>query len=152
MIQSEEEFRRLLAKRDGGKVTYGYELRSKLEKDRILESFIEQMGHNGENVWNFRHIGKAYAAKILTYAISTNMTHNIDLPSKPWAEKLSAYFVDQFQPEVMFYTNGHFDSNGELFKLYSWATISKSKWNTIDTGVIALDNDKIGILWAMDPL
>lgn len=71
MIQSEEEFRCLLAKRDGGKVTYGYELRSKLEKDRILESFIEQMGHNAENVWNFRHIGKAYAAKILTYAIST---------------------------------------------------------------------------------
>lgn len=153
MIKNDEEFHSLLARRNSGKVTYGYELRSNIEKENIVEVFLKQLGHNPEKIrGNWRPVDKTYALKILKYALSKNMTHDIDLETKPFAENLSDYFLEKFQPEAVFYTNGKFDSNSGYFKLYSWITITNSQLNTFDTGIVAFDNLHIGILWATDPL
>lgn len=153
MIKNDDEFYSLLTRRNSGKVTYGFELRSNIEKEDIMEVFLKQMGHNPEKIrGNWRPIDKTFAKSILTYALSKNITHDIDLETKPLAEKLSDYFIEKFQPETVFYTNGKFDSSSGYFKLYSWITITDSRLNTFDTGIVAFDNVQIGILWATDPL
>lgn len=153
MIEIDDEFNNLISKRDSGEVTYGFELRSNIDKGNILEAFLKQMGHNAEKIeGKWRIVNRDHAKKILTYALSKNMTHDINLKTKPLANDLSDYFLNKFQREASFYTNANFDSKSGYFKLYSWTTINNSLWLTIDTGIVALDNVHIGILWASDPL
>ncbi|PKQ89475.1 hypothetical protein CXK86_20745 [Paenibacillus sp. BGI2013] len=153
MIKNEDEFNSLLSKRNSGEVTYGLELKSAIEKGCILEAFLKRMGHNADEIeGNWRMVDKDYAKKIIIYVLSKNMTHEIDLKTKPMANELSEYFLDQFQKEASFYTNAKFDSKSGYFKLYSWTTINNSQWHTFDTGIVAMDNIHIGILWATDPL
>ncbi|WP_336764631.1 hypothetical protein [Paenibacillus sp. USHLN196] len=153
MIKNDDEFESLLSKRNSGKVTYGIELKNNIEKGSILEAFLTRMGHNADKIeGNWRMVDKDYAKKILIYVLSKNMTHDIDLKTKPMANELSEYFLDQFQKEAIFYTNARFDSKSGYFKLYSWTTITNSHWHTFDTGIVAVDNINIGILWATDPL
>lgn len=153
MINDDEEFYSLLSRRNSGKVTYGFEDRNNIEDEELKEGFLKRMGHNPKKIkGNWKQVNKSYAKNILTYTLSKNMTHNIDLETKPLAEKLSNYFLDKFQPEAVFYTNGQFNSNSGYFKLYAWTTITSSKFYTYDTGIVVFDNDKIGMLWATDPL
>lgn len=46
MIQNDDQFESLLAKRNSGEVTYGIKLKNNIEKGSILEAFLKQMGHN----------------------------------------------------------------------------------------------------------
>jgi ribosomal protein S24E len=50
MIKNDEEFYSLLTRRNSGKVTYGFELRSNIEKEDIMEVFLKLMGHNPEKI------------------------------------------------------------------------------------------------------
>lgn len=143
----------MLTKRNSGEVTYGFEVRRNNENREIMKLFLRKMGHNPEKIMdNWIKVNKTCAKNILTYALSKNMTHDIDLETKPFAEKISDYFLEKFRTEAVFYTNGKFDSISDYFKLYSWTTITNSRVNTFDTGIIAFDNVQIGILWATDPI
>lgn len=153
MIKIDDEFNSLLSKRNSGNVTYGFELRNIFNKEDILQGFLKKMGHHTDKIQgNWRIVDRDYAKKILTYSLSKNITHDIELKTKPLANDLSDYFLDKFQTEATFYTNANFDSNSGYFKLYSWTTINHSLWGTMDTGIVALDNIHIGILWVSDPL
>lgn len=85
------------------------------------------MGPNADKLeGNWIMVDKDYAKEILIYVLSKNMTQDIDLNTKPMADELSEYFLDQFQKKAIFYTNARFDSKSGYFKLYSWTTKNKT--------------------------
>lgn len=153
MIKNDEEFYSLLSRRNSGKVTCGFEDRKNIEDEELIEGLLKQLGHNPKKIkGKWKHVDRSYAKNILTFILSKDMTQNLDLETKPLAEKISNYFLEKFQPETAFYTNGQFDSISGYFKLYAWTSITDSEFYTFDTGIVAFDNDKIGMLWATDPL
>ncbi|ANE46527.1 hypothetical protein SY83_09815 [Paenibacillus swuensis] len=72
-----------------------FELRSHIEKAEIIETYLEQMGHNPMKIrGNWIQVDKAYAKTI--------------------AEIISIYFLEKFQPDAGFYTNEKFDSSSGM--------------------------------------
>lgn len=87
------------------------------------------------------------ARKIIEYILSIDLAYDLDLESKPFANQVSEYFINQIHVDGQFYTNGEFTTKGNEIRLLSWIPISSQ---IFDTGVIAVDGKKMGILWAED--
>jgi hypothetical protein len=148
-----EQFNKLLStKRNSGSVTCSLKdvnsMGDEATKEIIKEQLLEDLSLKTNRIkGNWKEIDKSMAKQILEYILSFDMAYDIELDSKPLADKLSNYFFNQFLSDTKYYTNGDFDNDFGFFRLRSWTPITNS---TFDTGVLGIDKNKIGILWAED--
>lgn len=148
MIKSLEEFNRILLTRNSGSVTCKFKSTNCMGNETTVEKLLEDIGYKSNRIkGKWRLIDKRTAQRILEYILSMDMAYDIDLETKPLAKKLSIYFLNQFQPEAKYYTNGNFDEKEGFFRLRGWTPLTDS---IFDTGVLAIDKNKFGILWAKD--
>ncbi|WP_339278104.1 hypothetical protein MKY59_14210 [Paenibacillus sp. FSL W8-0426] len=152
MVLDDEAFKKLISTRNVGKVTYGIEKRE-AENEKWMNDLLVKMGHNSSRIeHHWRSVTREYAHQILEFIFTMEMTHNLAINSKPFAHSISNCYLNQFGPEAEFYTNGLFDTSDGSFKLYAWTSITDGETYTYDTGVIGIDTERIGILWATDPM
>lgn len=152
MVLDDEAFKRLIHTRNVGKVTYAMETRE-AGNEKGMNEFITRMGYTPSRIeQHWRSVTREYARQILEFIFTTDMTHNLALDSKPFAQTISNHYLNHFAPGAQFYTNGQFDTSDGYFKLYAWTSITDGETYTYDTGIIGIDTDRIGILWATDPL
>ncbi|GGB44036.1 hypothetical protein [Fictibacillus barbaricus] len=119
-----------------------------LSSPEAKEKFLKELGLKNKRIKNkWKRVEKENAHKIIDYLLSRDMAYDFELDTKPMANRLSSYFFDQFTPEAQFYTNGEFNEERGFFALGSWISITNS---VFDTGVLVVDQRKIGILWAED--
>lgn len=112
------------------------------------EKLLKELGLKNKQIKNrWIKIEKENALKILNYILSMDMAYDFELDTKPMAVQLSSYFVGQFTTDAQFYTNGEFHEERGFYALGSWTSITDS---VFDTGVLVVDERKIGILWAED--
>ncbi|WP_242218504.1 hypothetical protein [Bacillus cereus group sp. BfR-BA-01380] len=149
MFNSFEDFNDiLLTKRNSGSIICSFKSINNLGNEITKEEFLEEIGHQSNEIkGRWEVIDKRMAKKILEYILSMDMAYDIDLETKPLAEKLSNYFLKEFLSDAKYYTNGKFDEVDGFFRLSEWTSITNS---TFDTGILAIDKNKIGILWAED--
>ena len=153
MIKNHEElYELLLAKRNSGSVTCSFkdmnQFVSTTTNEIEKELFLKELGLKPKRIkGNWKQIDQSMAKKILEYILSMDMAYDIELETKPLANMLSNYFLNEFLSNAMYYTNGDFDEDDGFFKLRAWRSITDS---TFDTGVLVIDKNNIGILWAED--
>jgi hypothetical protein len=159
MIKDLEQFNNLmLTNRNAGRVTCSFKDINTSENEKTKtktktktngkELFLKELGFKSNRIeGNWKPIYLSMAKKILEYILSLDMAYDLDLGTKPLADKLSAYFLNQFQSDTKYYTNGIFDEDLGFFRLRSWLPVTDS---TFDTGVLAIYKNRIGILWAED--
>jgi hypothetical protein len=142
-----EEFRDVLfTKRDAGKVTCSIIGRNQCSSLEDMNHFVQQLGFQGiDNSWD--SVDEQMARRIITYVLSMDLAYDSDLDSTPIAGELCDYFISLFSFQAEYYTNAHFDEDSGHFRLEEWSSISSA---TFDTGIIVVDQDKMGILWAED--
>jgi hypothetical protein len=116
----------------------------KASKEKLLKE-LDLKNKRIKNRWI--KVEKEDALKILNYILSRDMAYDFELDTKPMANQLSSYFIDQFGSEAQFYTNGEFHEELGFYRLGSWISITNS---IFDTGVLVVDQSKIGIFWAED--
>ena len=154
MIKNHEElYELLLAKRNsGGSVTCSFkdmnQFVSTTTNEIAIERFLKELGLKPKRIkGDWKQIDQSMAKKILEYILSMNMAYDIELETKPLANMLSNYFLNEFLSNAIYYTNGYFDEDDGFFKLRAWRSITDS---TFDTGVLVIDKNNIGILWGED--
>ena len=147
MIKNIKEFTNLLAKkRNSGRVTCCVKEINNAAGIATVDSFVKELGFKpiGEE-WEL--ITQQTARNILIYLFSMDMAYNIELDSKPLADKLSYSFLSGFSSGAKIFTNGYFDKDSGFFALRGWQPLSNA---TFDTDIVILDANKIGILWVED--
>ncbi|MFD9627422.1 hypothetical protein [Peribacillus muralis] len=153
MIKNHEEFNEiLLAKRNSGSVTCSFkdmdQFVNTTTNEIAKELFLKELGLKPKRIkGNWKQIDQSIAKKILEYILSMDMAYDIELETKPLANMLSNYFLNEFLSNAIYYTNGDFDEDDGFFRLRGWQSITDS---TFDTGVLVIDKNNIGILWAED--
>ncbi|MBT2668780.1 hypothetical protein J7J00_25570 [Bacillus sp. ISL-4] len=153
MIKNHEEFNEiLLAKRNSGSVTCSFKDMNQFVNTKTneiaKELFLKELGLKPNRIeGNWKQIDQSISKKILEYILSMDMAYDIELETKPLATMLSNYFLNEFLSNAIYYTNGDFDEDDGFFRLRGWQPITDS---TFDTGVLVIDKNNIGILWAED--
>lgn len=151
MFQNIAEFRNIVfTRRNVGKVTCEIGSFEELKFTEDIDSFVIELGFSGlGNEW--RIVDESRAREILHYVLSLDLAYDQELESSSLAEELTQYFIMQFSGTTTYYTNADFDYDrgfGKgLFGLRSWSPLSKA---IFDTGVIAINEEKVGILWVED--
>ncbi|WHX39765.1 hypothetical protein QNH36_19255 [Mesobacillus sp. AQ2] len=149
MINNIEDFNQiLLSKRNTGNITCEFK-NIQLASDKITkDQFLNEIGFKPIEIKeNWKKVDKNEAQRILEYILSFDMAYDTELDAKPEAKTLSSYFLSIFHRKAAFFTNGYFEEDAGSYRLRGWTPITDS---TFDTGILAIDKYKIGILWAED--
>jgi hypothetical protein len=110
----------------------------------LVDSFVMQLGFSGIGD-RWKHIDRESAQKILHFILSKNLAYSEASMTVTDAESISDKFINLFQDNCQFFTNGIFNHN--YSRITEWDSIAES---TFDTGVVIVSNDRIGILWVQD--
>ena len=87
-------------------------------------------------------LNKKQAVQILTHVLYEDMAYNSRIMEEEKAAELANKFLDLFiEEDTLFVTNGMFYKTTDSG---SWSDISNA---TFDSGVIAFDNNRLGIVW-----
>lgn len=89
-------------------------------------------------------LDRGRAAKITTRVLHKDLAY--DLPTMPFevAEELALHFLSFFENGATFLTNGEHGVDGNLER---WTGLTAA---TFDTGVIGVDEERVGMLWVED--
>jgi len=148
MINNIKDFNQLLSKRNSGKITCKFKNIQLVSDKSTKEQFLSEIGFKPVEIkGNWERIDKTQAQRILEYTLSFDMAYDTELNTKPKAKSLSCYFLSEFQNDAVYFTNGYFEEDAGSYRLRGWTPITDS---TFDTGILAIDKYKIGILWAED--
>ncbi|MFL5662516.1 MAG: hypothetical protein ACJ8BW_14370 [Ktedonobacteraceae bacterium] len=95
---------------------------------------------------SFREVDRAEAGNILTYLLSYDLVH--DYRATSLSEKQVATIVERFltlfSSHPRYFTNGEFNLDVKQFGLRNWFPLTS---HTFDTGLILVDEQRIGIFW-----
>lgn len=110
----------------------------------LVHKLLDSVGLGGRNLWEVK---QEEAAKILFYVLSQSLAYsNITvLQEKNLAIPVMQHILCLFSSRPRYFTNGRFNSHP--FCLSSWDPCSS---HTYDTGLLLLDEQRIGVLWATD--
>jgi phage anti-repressor protein len=149
MVNNMEEFNKiLLSKRNDGKITCKFKNIHSESGKVDKEQFLEDIGFNQIQMKDkWKKVDTITAQEILEYILSFDMAHDIELVTKSQANVLASYFINKFNSDAEFFTNGDFDVEQGFYRLSGWTPLTDS---IFDTGILAIDMQKIGILWAED--
>lgn len=97
-------------------------------------------------------VPRRIAAKILAHIIGHDLAYPDEIVAPEEAEALAGRFLALFPSGARYYTNGAcsgefavYDTAGE--EVLGWRSLSSS---TLDNGVIAIAQERVGMLWAED--
>lgn len=108
----------------------------------VLDGFVEKLGFVGlEEGW--REINRCEAETIAQIILHRDLAYRAEAMTAQRACKLAEQFLALFNKEARYFTNGEFDADG----LHMWSGITEA---TFDTGIICIDNERMGILWVQD--
>ena len=95
---------------------------------------------------SFREVGRGEAATILTHLLSYDLVHGSRAPSlrEKQIATLVERFISLFSSRQRYFTNGEFTFDGDHLGLRSWFPLTS---HTFDTGLLLVDEQRIGILW-----
>jgi len=134
---------KILEVRDCGEVTFCIAARttSTSSVKALLDDFVVRFNFFGlADGW--KEIDLVAAKQIVSEIIFRDLAHGTQMTTGEHACLLAEEFLGIFE-QSRFFTNAIFE-NGTLS---TWYPVSKS---TFDTGVVCLDDTKIGILWVQD--
>jgi hypothetical protein len=109
----------------------------------ILDLFVSQFGYFGLGV-RWKEVNQEDAQKILSFIMTKDLAYSVPLMSLEEAENIIVKLFQIFPGHCKFFTNASFRNNG--FGI-SWDSITKA---TFDTGIIVVNDRRIGILWVQD--
>jgi hypothetical protein len=96
---------------------------------------------------NLREVDREEARKILRYILSQNLAYSMSTDLKEsCVEAVIEHLFHLFSAQPLYLTNGTFTSS-PFFRLSSWRPMTD---HTFDTGLLFLDEQRVGILWATD--
>ncbi|RLC14054.1 MAG: hypothetical protein DRI57_15135 [Deltaproteobacteria bacterium] len=113
-----------------------------------IDNFVKSFGFSGlDQYWVEVDVVKSL--KILTDIIHKDIAYGSMITDKKTAKRLANRFLSVFESSFRPFTNGNLiipdadpkDTEG------AWMEISDS---TFDTGIVCIDNKKMGILWVQD--
>lgn len=136
----------LLKKRRSAHCHYQLITNRNLNDVNRINKYLEQF-----NVFtlipNWRTIELHEAKKILEFVLSRHLAYNNLIMQFHEVKDLSRKFLSIFD-EGRYYTNGVFNYDGKnIVQLNEFSSITNS---TFDSGIIAIDNEKIGMIWVED--
>jgi hypothetical protein len=149
LINNLEEFNKiLLSKRNDGKITCKFKSIHSESDNIIKEQFLDGTGFNSYQIkGKWKKVDTSTAQKILEYIFSFDMAYDIELATKSQANFLASYFINEFNSDAEYFTNGNFELDKGFYRLKGWTPLTDS---IFDTGILAIDKEKVGILWAED--
>lgn len=144
----------IIGQRNCGEVTFKVKNRSAAEKRSVtvvLDAFVNRLGFTDLGT-NWNEIDRHGAEVILRRILHRDLAYNAVIMSIELAGELSAHFLDLFTTGARYFTNGTFyepddQVAADVVHGASWHPITDA---TFDTGVICLDEKRIGIVWVQD--
>jgi hypothetical protein len=117
----------------------------------LADAFVMQQGMTPLGL-DWVLISRSEALFLLTRVLSQDLAYHSRLLHHETAEALADTFLSFFTEEALYFTNGSYHippqrTNGNTVRGASWIPITRA---TFDTGVIAIDEDRIGLLWVLD--
>jgi hypothetical protein len=115
------------------------------------DAFVCSLGFQGiSGAWQL--VSPSDARTILERVLARDLAYNGPVMADSSASKLSDRFLALFDVDVLCLTNGTYhipsvQSSKQVRVGPTWNPISES---TFDTGVVCVDNSRIGILWVED--
>ena len=133
-----------LSKRIFGRLTIEHQLLSESSpvESECVNEFLKRFGFTGSHA-DLHQINRKEAAQQAVLVLNRDLAYGVEVMTKPEAQQIASSFLNCFErPTVRYFTNGERIGN-------NWAgnPISDS---TFDQGIIALNDEAIGILWAQD--
>lgn len=112
---------------------------------RLLAAPLRNMFAEGAE----REIDMRLARRILRRILSFDLAYQIDLLEPERARRIADDFLSFFADDARYFTNARFmgeDGDGELY-LRAWYGLTPA---TFDTGIVAVDARRVGMLWVQD--
>jgi hypothetical protein len=91
-----------------------------------------------------RELPRAAARAVLATALARDLTERRATLEASEANELASRFMDLFGPATRYFTNGEHEDDGTL---RTWVPLGTTG---LDTGVLALDEAQVGLLWIED--
>jgi hypothetical protein len=116
-----------------------------------VDAFVSTLGFHGlSDAWEL--ISRSDARTILVHVLARDLAYNGPVMAESFAQSLSDRFLALFDADVLCFTNGTYhvptvQSSKEVRVGPTWNPISES---TFDTGVVCVDNARMGIVWVED--
>jgi hypothetical protein len=117
----------------------------------FLDPFVTSHGFTGiGNEWH--EISLAEANTLICRILERDLAYNVELMSHTQSCILRDRFLASFDQQVRFFTNGTFCApstslSQDVVQGPRWSPITQA---TFDTGVVAADGKRIGMLWVED--
>ncbi len=113
-----------------------------------INSYISRFGFQPIESTDWTVLNHAQALKILTRVTHRGMAYEIPLMDLERAEELANQFFSFFEElDTIYLSNGMYYRSRTGGSIGPWCPITTA---TFDTGIIAFDGKKIGIVWFED--
>lgn len=117
----------------------------------LIEAFLTSLGLDECNETcqeKLHEVDQVEASNILTYLLSYSLAYGLRTTT---SEKQITHFLERlfslFSSHPRYFTNGEFDFGQQRFPLQSLWPLTR---HTFDTGLLLVDDQRIGIVWDMD--
>ncbi len=133
-----------LSKRKFGRLTVECQLLSEFRSAELgsIDEFLKQHGFTGSHA-DLKQIDRQKAVLHAARVLSRDLAYGAEMMTSAEAEQIASSFLSFFEP-----SNPRFFTNCvKLGDCWAGNPISDS---TFDEGVIAINDEAIGILWAQD--
>ena len=146
----------VLRKRDCGEVIFEIQalrqgvVTSGIHAVPVLDAFVEQLQCTGlRDAWII--VGRDAARLLLTRLLSRDLALNAPIMSAEDAARLAERFMEQFPSPSRFFTNANVLDDDDSAIDDTWTgSFSSLTASTFDTGIVAIGEGRIGILWIKD--
>ncbi len=108
--------------------------------ERIINQFVLKCG--AKPIPHWRRIQVKAAEAILTRILWKDLAYSRERMRLSTAKRLTADFLKNFVPPMLYLTNGE-----DISQNYTFDPITEA---TFDGGVIVFDGQKVGMLWVTD--
>jgi hypothetical protein len=139
-----------LKKRGGGVVHF--DTRSRAEFTRTsnfatIDEYVTRLRFEKLSA-TAKELNRADAELYLTSLLHLDMAYSCKCMEIGLAQETSQLFLNQFQANAKFYTNATSRNYGDgVLALSAWHPITNA---TFDSGILAFDDEKIGLIWLED--
>ncbi|WP_129632248.1 hypothetical protein [Candidatus Oscillochloris fontis] len=117
----------------------------------ILDALAREEGYQPLGA-NWIEVPRRIALKILTHLIASELAYPTEVVTTEQATDLATQFLTLFNPPARYFTNGAcsgpfavYDLAGE--EVLGWRSLSAAPF---DNGVIVVNAERVGMLWAED--
>lgn len=110
-----------------------------------INNLLKLIGYSFNPYWH--EVEYHEARKILDFVLSRSLAHNNLVMQEFHAKEITNMYFNIFG-SAKYFTNGKFERENKIIKsLREYSSISES---TFDSGIIAISNERIGIIWVED--